>query len=63
MMKYCIQCTDKLSRVVGCFGYNEEKYLKEKAKGLVWFEAITPVFPDLGEFFRWAKENGIKYTH
>jgi hypothetical protein len=56
-MKYCIYCTDYLSGQTGCFGIDPEQ--SEDGK----FQAITPVFPTLADFFRWAGINGIKLKH
>ena len=54
-IKYCIQCTDKVSGKVGCFAYNIAAH--EQGKG---FNAITEVFPSSCEFFKWAKNNGYE---
>lgn len=54
-IKYCIQCTDKLSGKVGCFAYDIEAY--ERGEGL---KAISEVFPSGIEFYKWADSEGYK---
>lgn len=54
-IKYCIQCTDKLSGKVGCFAYDIEAY--ERGEGR---KAISEVFPSSSELFLWAKKEGYK---
>lgn len=55
---YCIQCVDQTSGKTGDFAYDPTK-----GKGVGNFHAITPVFDDLGEFYRWCKANGFHYHH
>lgn len=52
-LRYCIQCHDKISGKVGDFAFDEEKP----------FEATSPVFRDLIEFYQWMRENGLKEKH
>lgn len=57
-MRYCTQCVDQNTGVIGCFGY-------DPAEGNTAgnFRAITPVFSSLYEFFPWCHENGITLDH
>lgn len=56
-MYYAIQCTDITTGQTGCFGFDPAEYLA--ADKPLQFKAITPVFPDQVELFRWAKAEGI----
>ena len=46
-LRYCIQCRDRVTGQVGDFAYHVDKP----------FEAVSPVFPDLIQFFMWTKQN------
>lgn len=50
MYRYCIQCKDKVSGKVGDFVYREDEP----------FEAISPVFKCLADFYPWMAG---KYEH
>ncbi len=54
-MKYVIQCKDVTSGMVGDFLFDELHY-QETGE----FKAISPVFPDLSQFFAWQKEQESK---
>lgn len=50
---YCCQCTDRTSGKIGDFVFSDHKP----------FEAISPVFDDLGGLFIWMNQNGFKPWH
>ena len=58
MTNYCISCTDTLSGETGDFLYCE----KAKSERGV-FEAISPIFSNLIEFYKWARENNVTLKH
>ncbi|MFO0253748.1 MAG: hypothetical protein ACK52V_06500 [Betaproteobacteria bacterium] len=53
LMNYTIQCTDVVSGKIGCFLFDIPHYQRTGK-----FKAISPVFPDLYEFFQWDNANG-----
>jgi hypothetical protein len=47
LMNYTIQCRDVVSGKIGCFLFDEEQWQQTGE-----FKAISPVYPDLDEFYR-----------
>ena len=58
MMNYCISCRDTLTGEVGDFLFDEKAKLE---RGV--FEAVSPVFTNLIEFYKWARENNVTLRH
>jgi hypothetical protein len=52
-LHYCCQCTDKTTGKTGCFAYDAKKHIPGER-----FEAISPIFPSLVEFFSYARKLG-----
>lgn len=50
-LNYCIQCVDSVTGKRGTFGYSSRD-----VNGTYF--AITPIFPDLSEFYAYAKDAG-----
>lgn len=55
---YCIHCVDQDSGKEGCFAYNPTDGCTAGN-----FHAITPVFPDLQEFYDWTHKTGFGIHH
>jgi len=55
---YVIQCTDHKSNTIGDFTYNKEQYERDG-----YFEATSPVFENLLDFFNYCRENKIQLNH
>lgn len=51
ILDYCVQCTDQTTKQVGTFAYVQTEAGKM---------AISPVFPGLIEFYKWAKAEGYR---
>lgn len=47
-MQHCMQCTDRDSGKVGDFLHNGD------------YRAVSPVFPDLLELFRYMRQEGLR---
>ena len=54
-LHYCIQCRDNLSGIKGTFAYDKEAY--DLGDG---FNATSPLFSCVSEFYAWAKAKGFK---
>jgi len=57
-MKYAIQCKDTGSGLVGDFGFDTEQADHDGDP-----HAITPIFANLADFFRWVRANNIQLNH
>lgn len=55
---YCIQCTDTISGVTGCFFY-DERVFNETRK----FSAISPVQKSTLDFYKWTVANGFVHKN
>lgn len=53
LMNYTIQCRDITSGETGCFLFDVPHW---QATGE--FRAISPVFPNVAQFYAWNRENG-----
>lgn len=53
VMNYTVQCRDVTSGETGCFLFDTAHWQQTGD-----FRAISPVFPDLAQFFAWDKANG-----
>lgn len=49
--RYCVQCTDKKSGKVGDFAFHSSRP----------FEALSPVFTSLADFYPWMRSAGLKH--
>jgi hypothetical protein len=56
-MNYAIQCTDTLTGLKGCFGFDTNEYMAADAP--LQFKARTPIFDSLSALFVWVNNEGI----